>query len=92
MSSSKLFPAAAKVLLPFIAVHTGVQASSVCSTSGSASAAAYNASANYLGCYMDPSVSILTAAKLSTIIITPQYCATWCGERGFAYGGVEFGT
>ncbi|KAJ5483095.1 exo-1-4-beta-xylosidase bxlB [Penicillium diatomitis] len=23
--------------------------------------------------------------------MTPQYCANWCGERGFSYSGVEFG-
>ncbi|KAJ5820055.1 glycoside hydrolase superfamily [Penicillium riverlandense] len=75
-----------------MAVHTSVQASSMCAMNSSAPTTAYNASANYLGCYLDPSVSILTAAKLSTISMTPQYCANWCGERGFAYGGVEFGT
>lgn len=54
--------------------------------------AAYHATSKYLGCYDDPHVSILGDAKLSTIAMTPQYCANWCGGRGFAYGGVEFGT
>jgi beta-D-xylosidase 4 len=52
----------------------------------------YDASITYLGCYRDPTVSILSAAKLSTIAMTPQVCANWCGERGFAYGGIERGT
>ncbi|KAK6538495.1 hypothetical protein TWF694_010078 [Orbilia ellipsospora] len=52
----------------------------------------YNASITYQGCYSDPSVSILGALKLSTIAMTPQFCGNFCGERGFAYGGVEFGT
>lgn len=67
-------------------------ASSMCNMNSPAPATAYNATASYLGCYLDPSVSILSAAKLSTIVMTPQYCANWCGSRGFAYGGVEFGT
>jgi beta-D-xylosidase 4 len=60
-----------------------------CSASASAS---YNATFTSLGCYNDSSVSILTAAKLSTIAMTPSYCASWCGERGYAFGGIEFGT
>lgn len=60
-----------------------------CSNSSSA---AYNATFTSLGCYNDSSVSILEAAKLSTIAMTPSYCASWCGERGYAYGGINFGT
>ncbi|KAJ5554966.1 glycoside hydrolase superfamily [Penicillium sp. DV-2018c] len=88
----KLFRASTKVLLSLLGLHTGVNASNTCPDNGAASTAAYNASASYLGCYLDPSVSILSAAKLSTIIMTPQYCANWCGERGFEYGGIDFGT
>lgn len=93
MPSTRLFRAGAKALLSLVAVLTSVQASSTCNmNNGSAPATAYNASASYVGCYLDPSVSILTSAKLSTIIMTPEYCTNWCGERGFAYGGIEFGT
>jgi beta-D-xylosidase 4 len=60
-----------------------------CSNSSSA---AFNATFTSLGCYNDSSVSILQAAKLSTIAMTPSYCANWCGERGYAYGGINFGT
>ena len=60
-----------------------------CSNSSSA---AYNATFTSLGCYNDSSVSILEAAKLSTIAMTPSYCASWCGERGYAYSGINFGT
>ncbi|KAM3080833.1 hypothetical protein ACMFMF_002748 [Clarireedia jacksonii] len=24
--------------------------------------------------------------------MTPQFCVDWCGERGYTYGGIEFGT
>ena len=61
-----------------------------CESSGSGSV--YNGTGKYLGCYNDPSVSILSSAKLSSIAMTPNFCATFCGERGFAYGGIEFGT
>lgn len=61
-----------------------------CESSGSG--AVYNGTGKYLGCYKDPSVSILSSAKLSSIAMTPSFCATYCGERGFAYGGIEFGT
>ncbi|KAJ5379806.1 glycoside hydrolase superfamily, partial [Penicillium cataractarum] len=84
--------AATNLLLSLIAVSTGVQASFTCTMNSSSLATAYNASTSYLGCYLDPKVTILTAAKLSTIAMTPQYCANWCGQRGFAYGGIEFGT
>lgn len=92
MVPSQPFRAGATVLLYLIAVYTGVHASSICNRDNSAPTAAYNASKSYVGCYLDPKVSILTAAKLSTIGMTPQYCANWCGQRGFAYGGIEFGT
>ena len=52
----------------------------------------YHATKEYQGCYLDPGVNILREAKLSTIAMTPQYCANWCGGQGFAYGGVNFGT
>lgn len=42
--------------------------------------------------YNDSSVSILSDLKLSTVAMTPQYCANFCGERGYAYGGIEFTT
>jgi beta-D-xylosidase 4 len=92
MTISKLFRAGTKILMSLIAVHTSVQASSSCVSDSSAPATAYNASKSYLGCYLDLGVSILTAAKLSTVIMTPQYCANWCGQNGFQYGGIEFGT
>ncbi|KAJ6059373.1 glycoside hydrolase superfamily [Penicillium canescens] len=92
MTLSMPFRAGTKVLLSLIAVHTSVQASSICTVNSSAPTTAYNASTSYLGCYADPSVTILSAAKLSTIVMTPQYCANWCGQRGFEYGGIEFGT
>jgi beta-D-xylosidase 4 len=59
---------------------------------GSGDSAPYNATKKYLGCYMDSSVSILGEAKLSTIAMTPQYCANWCGGKGYGYGGILFGT
>jgi beta-D-xylosidase 4 len=92
MAPSQPFRTGATVLLSLIAVHTGVHASSVCNVDNSAPSTAYNASKSYVGCYLDPKVTILTAAKLSTIGMTPQYCANWCGQRGFSYGGIEFGT
>ena len=61
-----------------------------CDTSGGG--AAYQGKYKSLGCYNDSSVSILSDAKVSTIAMTPQYCADFCGARGYAYGGVEFGT
>jgi len=36
--------------------------------------------------------SILSAAKLSTIAMTPAVCGAFCGELGYAYGGINFGT
>ena len=60
--------------------------------SSDAASTGYNATSQYQGCYNDSSVSILSSAKLSTIITTPQSCTTFCGERGFAYAGIEFGT
>jgi beta-D-xylosidase 4 len=78
-------------LAPLLAVlaHAQVDGPFQCSNSSSA---AYNATFTSLGCYNDSSVSILEAAKLSTIAMTPSYCASWCGERGYAYGGINFGT
>jgi xylan 1,4-beta-xylosidase len=91
--ATRLFGVGVKALLALISVLTCVQASYTCNMNNvSAPATGYNASASYIGCYLDPSVSILTEAKLSTIIMTPEYCTSWCGGKGFAYGGVEFGT
>jgi beta-D-xylosidase 4 len=92
MAASKHFHAQAKALLLLMAVHMSSQASSMCTPSDTGSTTAYNVSSRYLGCYQDPHVTILSDAKLSTIIMTPQYCTTWCGKNGFAYGGIEFGT
>lgn len=92
MTPSQLLRAGTKVLLSLIAGRTGVDASSICTVNNSEPTTAYNASTSYLGCYLDPKVTILTAAKLSTVSMTPQYCGKRCGQRGFAYGGIEFGT
>ncbi|KAK4926090.1 hypothetical protein LTR49_007005 [Elasticomyces elasticus] len=54
--------------------------------------ASYNATIDYQGCYLDPSVSILGAVKLSTIAMTPQFCGNFCGARGYSYAGINFGT
>ena len=61
-----------------------------CSANGPDSG--YNASSKYLGCYLDNNVKILTDAKISTISMTPQFCGTFCGKKGYGYGGIEFGT
>lgn len=61
----------------------------VCDGSG---AAPYEATKEYIGCFRDPNVSILGEAKISTIAMTPQYCANWCGSRGFGFSGMIFGT
>nr|OQO22580.1 hypothetical protein B0A51_11843 [Rachicladosporium sp. CCFEE 5018] len=79
-------------LLSAVAAFGNAQGTTNFTCNASGGGAAYNATKVYLGCYNDPSVSILSAAKLSTIGMTPQYCANWCGERGFGYGGIEFGT
>lgn len=92
MKLSHPFRAGTKVLLSIMAVSTGVNATFTCTVNNTTSTTGYNATTSYLGCYLDPKVSILTAAKLSTIAMTPEYCATWCGKQGFAYGGIEFGT
>ncbi|KAJ5449436.1 glycoside hydrolase superfamily [Penicillium daleae] len=84
--------AGTKVLLSIMAVSTGINATFTCTVNNTTLTTGYNATTSYLGCYLDPKVSILTAAKLSTIAMTPEYCATWCGKQGFAYGGIEFGT
>jgi xylan 1,4-beta-xylosidase len=77
-------------LLSLMAAQAIASSPFVCG--GSSSGAVYNATKTYLGCYQDRSVSILAQAKAITIAMTPQYCANFCGERGYAYGGVEFGT
>jgi beta-D-xylosidase 4 len=87
------FTMASFLVLPMLATAVLAQNSSssgfVCQTGASAS---YTAEISYLGCYNDSSVSILSAAKLSTIAMTPQLCGNYCGEKGFGYGGIEFGT
>jgi beta-D-xylosidase 4 len=93
MKSPQLFRVGTSVLLYLIVPHTGVHgSSSIWGVNDSVPTTAYQASTSYLGCYLDPKVTILTAAKLNTIGMTPQYCANWCGQRGFEYGGIEFGT
>jgi len=86
--------APSKVLLPvallcLLCVPVTSSSNSSCAADTTST---YNASATYLGCYLDRSVSILSASKLSTIAMTPQFCVDWCGERGYTYGGIEFGT
>ena len=81
---------AAVILLSPVAAEAAQDGSFVCS--GPGQGASYNATKQYVGCYLDPSVSILGQAKISTIGMTPQFCADFCGQRGYAYGGVEFGT
>jgi hypothetical protein len=91
MASYSICSAVAAVLLLFAPVEVIAQnVTFVCD--GSGDSAPYNATKKYLGCYMDSSVSILGEAKLSTIAMTPQYCANWCGGKGYGYGGILFGT
>jgi xylan 1,4-beta-xylosidase len=61
-----------------------------CDANGGGSS--YVADYTSLGCYNDSSVSILENLKVSTVAMTPQYCANFCGSRGYAYGGIEFTT
>ena len=51
----------------------------------------YNATKTYVGCYLDSTVGLLGEAKISTVAMTPQYCANWCGGQGFSYGGLRIG-
>lgn len=78
-----------RVLSPYLALVYAICAASLCQASTTST---YNAVSKYLGCYNDSMVSILSSAKLSTVAMTPQYCANYCGERGFGYGGIEFTT
>jgi len=78
--------------LPFWASQASAQSSNGSACASSGTAPIYQATKKYLGCYLDPRVSILNSAKLSTVAMTPQFCANWCGEQGFKYGGVNFGT
>ncbi|KAK1819727.1 hypothetical protein LTR12_005897 [Friedmanniomyces endolithicus] len=66
------------------------QSNFTCKSAGTGTT--YNATSKYLGCYLDPSVSILGAVKLSTIAMTPQLCTSFCGARGYSYAGINFGT
>lgn len=86
-SSKRLYRTLTLLLAPFALAQD--DGSFQCSNSSSA---AFEADFTNLGCYNDSSVSILSAAKLSTIAMTPSFCASWCGERGYAYGGINFGT
>jgi beta-D-xylosidase 4 len=93
MALSSISSAAVATLLFLAPVKVAAQNGSepfVCD--GSGDSAPYNATKEYLGCYQDSNVSILGEAKLSTIAMTPQYCANWCGGKGFGYGGILFGT
>jgi xylan 1,4-beta-xylosidase len=56
------------------------------------SKAPYAATRQYIACFRDPNVSILGEAKISTVAMSPQYCTTWCGAKGFSYAGIIFGT
>ncbi len=67
-----------------------LSAAQTCDTSGGG--AQYHGKFKSLGCYNDSSVSILSNAKVSTVAMTPQYCADFCGARGYGYGGIEFTT
>ena len=78
-------------LMPALSILALAQSDGSFECSNSSSAA-FEATFTSLGCYNDSSVSILQAAKLSTIAMTPSFCASWCGERGYAYGGINFGT
>jgi beta-D-xylosidase 4 len=82
--------AAAAALLSASPAMAQSSSSFVCGGSGSSTS--YNATSTYLGCYLDPHVSILGQAKGETIGMTPQYCANFCGSRGYGYGLLEFGT
>ncbi|GAB7344337.1 hypothetical protein MBLNU457_2201t2 [Dothideomycetes sp. NU457] len=81
-------------LLPFLAAQVVGQNTSsngfVCQSG--AAAVTQNASFTALGCYNDSTVSILSASKLSSIAMTPQFCANYCSGKGYAYGGINFGT
>jgi beta-D-xylosidase 4 len=77
-------------LLAMSVVGVGLSRARSCDTSGGGTA--YQGKYKSLGCYNDSSVSILSDAKVSTIAMTPQYCADFCGARGYAYGGIEFTT
>ncbi|EPS33075.1 putative beta-xylosidase [Penicillium oxalicum 114-2] len=85
MAASKSSQHSVMLALASMAMLTSVYARGEAATS-------YEASTKYLGCYSDPKVTILTSAKLSTIAMTPQFCADWCGQRGFPHSGIEFGT
>jgi len=90
---TQLVPSAvAAALLVLAPVNVWAQAGKPFVCSGGNSTAPYNATKQYLGCYQDSKVSILGEAKLSTIAMTPQFCANWCGGRGYKYGGILFGT
>ena len=74
-------------LLLLSALELGLVRAQSCDASAGS---AYQGKYKSLGCYNDSSVSILSNAKVSTIAMTPQYCAAFCGSRGYEYGGIEF--
>jgi hypothetical protein len=82
--------ATVKYLVGPLALLLASAIAQTCDTSGGG--AAYTGKFKSLGCYNDSSVSILSNAKVSTVAMTPQYCADFCGARGYAYGGIEFTT
>lgn len=61
-----------------------------CNASGGGSS--YTGDFEALGCYNDSSVSLLGDLKVSTVAMTPQYCADFCGARGYEFGGIIFTT
>jgi beta-D-xylosidase 4 len=77
-------------VLVLSALELGLVQAQSCDASGGTTA--YHGKYKSLGCYNDSSVSILSDAKVSTIAMTPQYCADFCGARGYEYGGIEFTT
>lgn len=51
----------------------------------------YVAKKTFVGCYDASSTNILTESKSSSISMTPQVCADYCGEIGFEYSGIKPG-
>ena len=65
----------------------GPSSGSVCN----ANATSYVANATFVGCYDASSTNILTESKSSSVSMTPQVCADYCGEIGFVYSGIKPG-
>jgi len=51
----------------------------------------YSAKKTFVGCYDASSTNILTESKSSSITMTPQICANYCGEIGYVYSGIKPG-